>query len=107
MTRAVICLEVIGENYRHHLRLVSGGSAKDIGIKQYINLLKYGGKKHKPWVAKITENGLTFMDSVRDYSKANSIGSRGIFEYYALCDGLYAVNECVRLGESRRYCVEM
>ena len=103
--RAVIRLEVIGENYRHHLRAVGEGKAKKPHLKKYIELLRYGQKKFTPWVARITANGYEFIESHRDYSQANGIGSRGIFEYYALRAGLYEVNACVKLGEMRRYCI--
>ena len=59
------------------------------------------GDYHKPWVARIT--GITgrgsykrdFLKPLTDYGLANSVGSRGIFRYYYLDDGVYEVSERV------------
>lgn len=111
--RAVLRLEVIGDNYLQYKKLVDQGKAPQPYLKQYIKLLRYGRKHFRPWVARLT--GLDekygfrreFVHSSRDYSHANSIGSRGIFEYWALPPGIYEVNECLKLGHARRYFVRV
>ena len=110
--RAVISLELIGDNYIQHLKLIESGKAKIPHLKQYIKVLRYGRRQFRPWVAKLLgTNGRgfkrQFMHSARDYSRANSIGSRGIFEYYALPSGLYEINECIKLGHNRRYFIRV
>lgn len=105
--RAVLSLEVIGENYRHHLRAIDAGKAPMPHMRRYIEVLRYGRRELQPWVARITEHGRAFVESPRDYSLANGIGSRGIYLYYALTPGVYEVNECVKLGRSRRYCIRV
>lgn len=107
--RAVLKLEMIGDNYLQHLKLVEQGKAPQPCLKRYIRLLKYGQRKFRPWVARL--RGLDekyrfareFIVGMRDYSLANSIGSRGVFEYFALANGLYEINECIKLGCARRY----
>jgi hypothetical protein len=110
---AVLKLEIIGDNYLQHLKLIEQGKVPQPHLKKYIRLLKYGRKKFRPWVACL--RGLDekygfareFIVGMRDYSQANSIGSRGVFEYFALGNGLYEVNECVRLGRARRYFIKV
>lgn len=111
--RAILKLEIIGDNYLQHLRLVEQEKAPQPRLREYIKLLKYGQKKFRPWVARIVgldpQYGLAreFIVGMRDYSLANSIGSRGVFEYFALSDGIYEVNECIKLGYSRRYFIRV
>lgn len=114
MMRAVLKLEIIGDNYLQHKRLVDQGKAKEPWkIRDIIDLARYGRKSLRPWVARL--HGLDdkfgfareFITGMRDYSLANSIGSRGVFEYFALSDGLYEVNESVKLGQSRRYFIRV
>ena len=112
--RAVIKLELIGDNYIQHLKLIEAGRVcSPRHVKKLIDVISYGQKGLRPWVARITgydaQYGLAreFVSSARDYSFANSIGSRGIFEYFALTDGIYEVNECIRLGQARRYFIRV
>lgn len=110
---AVLKLEIIGDNYLQHLKLVEQGEALQPHLREYIQLLKYGQKKFRPWVARL--HGLDekygfareFVVGMRDYTFANAIGSRGIYEYFALEDGLYEVNECIKLGYARRYFIRV
>ena len=70
----VLSLEIIGENY-------------DVPL--------FGIRRHKPWVAEITgvdgKYGMarTFLRGPRDYSAANSVGSRGVYRHYCLSEGKY------------------
>jgi hypothetical protein len=105
--RAVIRLELIGDNYQAHLRAIESGKARHPHIKQYVRLLRYGHPGLRPWVARLVNGKREFIESSRDYAEANSSGSRGIYEYYALTPGVYEVNECVRLGQARRYCIQV
>jgi hypothetical protein len=105
--RAVIRLELIGDNFYRHLQLVDAGKARMPRIKEYIKLLRYGRNELKPWVARLTTTGREFVEAHHDYSQANSIGSRGIFAYYALTDGIYEVNERVSFEKARRYCIHV
>jgi O-methyltransferase involved in polyketide biosynthesis len=43
------------------------------------------------------------MRGTLDYSGANSTGSRGIFEYIPLTDGIYEVNDRYRWNKVRHY----
>ena len=102
---AVVKLAVIGENYRQLLRAVETGKAPMPDTKRYIELLRYGRPEFKPWIARLTDGRK--MESVRDYSAANGMGSRGIYECYALEPGIYEVNACVKLGKMHRYCLRV
>lgn len=72
-----------------------------------------GRDKSNPWVAKLL--GLDdkwgfkreFMRGQRDYSCAKMTGSRGIFVYYALEDGIYEVNERVSWKHVKRYFIRV
>ena len=64
----------------------------------------------RPWVAKITgrdpkyKYAREFQRAQWDYSKANSVGSRGIYLYYWLDEGcLYEVKEQVTWKRWERY----
>lgn len=70
-----------------------------------------GGLKKRQWIARIT--GLDsqyrfkreFLQSQRDYSRANSAGSRGIYEYFFLSPGVYEVSDPKSWGRVDRYFV--
>jgi hypothetical protein len=65
----------------------------------------------RPWVARIA--GLDSRWGLRrefvrpnvDYSRANSVGSRGVYGYYLLDDGIYEVSHPVSWRNHRRYFV--
>ncbi len=70
----------------------------------------FRGVARRPWVAEITgwRGGRwyerEFLDGNKDYSQANSIGSRGVYLYYYLREGrIYEVNELSGRTRSRRY----
>jgi len=72
-----------------------------------------GRNKSNPWVARL--RGLDekwgfarkFMHGQTDYSQAKMTGSRGIFIYYALPDGIYEVNERVSWKHVKRYFIRV
>jgi hypothetical protein len=112
--RAVLRLEVIGDNYLQHQKLINQGKAQwPQNLREMVKVIRYGQRRFRPWVARL--RGLDekygfareFVVGMRDYSLANSIGSRGVYEYFALEDGIYEVNECVKLGHSRRYFIRV
>lgn len=103
--RAVLRIEVIGDVYFAYKQRDGMGWA---GAKKYRNAL--GPNATRPWVARIV--GLDNLYGLRreflrctskDYRRANSIGSRGVFEYYTLTDGVYEVNRRISWRRTRRY----
>lgn len=69
-----------------------------------------GDAMPRPWVAKITGTDKKykykreFVRGQKDYSKANSTGSRGIYIYYYLDEGcIYEVSEQVTWKSWERY----
>lgn len=65
-----------------------------------------------PWVARLlgrTARGFRreFAEGVKDYTHANSVGSRGVYVFYALPPGLYEVNEPVRWRRNDRYFIQV
>lgn len=111
--RAVLKLEVIGDNHLQHKRAIDRGEAPIPHMRQYVKVLQWGQKKMRPWVARITGRDpkyvyrREFIVGMRDYSKANSVGSRGVYEYFALPDGVYEVNERVTWKRTRRYFIRV
>lgn len=105
-------LEIIGEEY-HWLRKNRRRATvqRRLPLRKEIDIIRYGRKSLRPWVARLT--GLDdrygfkreFLTGMRDWSLANSTGSRGVYEYFALTPGIYEINECIKLGVSRRYFV--
>ncbi len=64
----------------------------------------------RPWVAEITgpdpryRLARKFLDGRKDYSEANSIGSRGVYVYYHLEPGrIYEVNDLATWRRTDRY----
>lgn len=106
--KAVLQLECIGDNYIQRARLIRQGKAQmPREVRQFVPIIKYGQKRFCVWVARQVDGKRKFVTGMRDYSLANSIGSRGIFEYFALDDGVYEVNECMALGKSRRHFIRV
>ena len=112
--RAVLRLEIIGDNYLQRNKLIEEKSLPyPRMMREMINVIRYGQRRLRPWVARVT--GLDdrfgfareFIIGMRDYSQANSIGSFGVYEYFALTPGIYEVNESVELGKTRRYFVRV
>lgn len=62
-----------------------------------------------PWVARIYDSGdgrafaREFVAGRKDYSLGNSLGSRGVYLYYALPPGVYEVNAPRSWRRTERY----
>jgi hypothetical protein len=105
---AVLALEIIGDNYFAYKRDLANGKARENPrVERYAEMM--GRDKARPWVARIVgfdkKYGFKreFQRGQRDYSKANSIGSRGVYEYFALKPGIYEVHERLTWKRTRRY----
>ena len=91
--RAILKLEAIADDYFYAKRHKSWSFDKEL---RYMSRL--GPNKSPSWVARIIgiEDELNFerefIRGQRDYTEANSTGSRGIFIYYALIEGVYEIN---------------
>ncbi len=102
---AVLELEWIGENIDAHCRLYDK-QLKLVGAE-------LGFKSNRPWVARITgpdtRYGLAreFLRGQIDYSRANSVGSRGVYLYFPLKDGIYEVYRHETWERSRRYFIRV
>ena len=102
--RAVLKLEQIGDDYFHAKRHNSWSFDKQL---RYMSRL--GVDKSSSWAARIigvdSDDNLKreFLKGQRDYTEANSVGSRGIFTYYPLPDGIYEVNDRYHWCKVRRY----
>jgi len=102
---AVLKLEFIGENRDAKCRLMDA-QLKALGVD-------LGYTSDKPWVARITgldaKYGLArqFLRGQKDYSQANSVGSRGVYLYFALKDGFYEVYEHLTWKRARRYFIRV
>jgi hypothetical protein len=108
--KAVLELEAIADDLYEFQRLMRQGKVRADMFSDAFQwqLVRYGNKKLKPWVAKITITirGLQrefVRYQMKDYSHANSSGSRGVYIYYVLSDGLYEVNERVSKTRAERY----
>lgn len=109
--RAVISLEYIGENYAVYNRVKQAhmaGMHIPEGIRDMLDM-----GVSRPWVARLT--GLdarfgfarTFQRGQKDYSEANSVGSRGVYLHFPLEMGLYEVFALVTWTRSRRYFIRV
>jgi hypothetical protein len=106
--RAVLKLEFIGENYFSYKRQ---SNQKNEAIERYGEFL--GRDKSRPWVARIlgfSEEERPIREFVRgqiDYSQASKNGSRGVFLYYPLKDGIYEINDRQSWQSVLRYFVHV
>lgn len=112
--KAVLKLELIADNlYQFQYLRRQGKVSRDASWHQEINLIRFGNKKLKPWVARVNAGPNGQMErefqrpQLKDYSQANSSGSRGIFAYYTLSDGMYEVNERTSWSKARRYFIRV
>ena len=102
--RAILKLEQIGDDYFYAKRHNSWSFDKQL---RYIRRL--GVDKSPSWAARIigvdssSKLQREFLRGQRDYTEANSEGSRGIFTYYPLTDGIYEVNSRYHWRKIRHY----
>lgn len=106
---ASLRLEAIGDNYRPLARV----------FRSAVRFVHRAPRAHaaqildhrQPWVARI--RGLCprhgydreFLTPRRDYSESNASGSRGIYLYFLLPEGIYEVHELLNWTKTRRYFV--
>ena len=103
MSRAALRLEVIGDNLDAQDRLWRAILPRDMADALEVRI-------PKPWVAEIKgpsnryKYTREFLTGHRDYSEANSIGSRGVYMWFTLCEGpMYEVYQRITWRSSRRY----
>lgn len=96
-------LEAIGDDVTQQVRALER-------IERALGYRQDGSAARRPWVAEIIGEhdhfGLErhFLQGQKDYSEANSIGSRGVYLYYHLREGgIYEINELVSWGRTDRY----
>lgn len=105
----VVKLEAIGddrvERFREWKRYLDSIDGPGAGKRFFGDL-----GRARQWVAEIT--GLcstyrfkrSFVNGEKDYSEANSIGSRGVYVFYPVREGrIYEINEPMSWKHDRRY----
>lgn len=89
----IVEIECIGDDVVQMSRMY-GTIAEDCGrsdIKDFLDL----GKLFRPWIAKICGEDekfgfkRDFVKCIKDYSRSNSVGSRGVYAVYDLEPGIY------------------
>lgn len=106
ITRVVVKLEAIGDDAHQYKKLIRRG---DIDPDFRRQLTPREHLRSQPWIARLT--GLDqqfkfkreFVRGQKDYSQANSVGSRGVYIYYALTSGIYEVNAPLSWSRTDRY----
>lgn len=108
---AFLRLEAIGDNMRMpDTRALHMALRPRLELEMRRHLLL---PNRRAWCAKLT--GLSekfgfereFLRARRDYSEANSKGSRGVYLYFTLYEGdIYEVHEIVSWSRDRRYFVK-
>jgi hypothetical protein len=105
---AVKKLEFIAENYFAYRRQSPYPHRPSDSYGDYL-----GRDKSRPWIARLIGLDETYgfkREFVRgqiDYSQSNQIGSRGVYIYYPLKEGLYEVNERETWTRVRRYFIRV
>lgn len=109
--KAVLELELIGDDrYALKRALRRGEVQKTLSPRDDIDLIRFAPESLRPWVARLTRcyeapgfRREFLKDYQKDYARANSIGSRGVYAYYVLSDGVYEVNQRLNWQKARRY----
>lgn len=102
-----VSLEVIGDDTLALLRQTQATVGRVSGLAAAS--LFAPGRDASPWVARlrgIRSSGKfrrEFLRGKKDYSGANSIGSRGVFLNFALPPGVYQVHQKIAWSNSRTY----
>lgn len=103
MLTATVKLEAIGDGIED-LADSFDRFSKDLGFD-----VQGKGRKPRYWVARIAGTDARygfrrqFMRGHKDYSEANSVGTRGVFVFYMLGLGLYEIKEPLSWRSSRQY----
>jgi len=112
--KAVFEMELIGDDRIEYERAKRQGRiTRPVSLHREIDWLRGQRRLIWPWVARITgideRYGLAreFVRCHKDYSRANSTGSRGIYAYYILGDGIYEVNQRESWKRTRRYFIRV
>jgi len=100
--KATIRLELISDDYFYALR---NGSWSFEKLSRRARRL--GPNRSPSYCAKIIDGRRFFQHGVRDYSHANSDGSRGIFEYFVLSNGTYEINSRISFDCAEKYYVRI
>lgn len=95
-------LEWIGENI-HHKAKAFRMAGREFVPQRRIDVPR------RPWVARLLGRcrkhtfQREFVKGLKDFASSNSVGSRGVFLYFHLDDGLYEVHELVTWDRADRY----
>lgn len=73
---------------------------------EHIGRCSAGGSTYCKRIKAIGRDGFLITEPMkfnRDYSNANSVGSRGVYDYYILRPGVYEILEALSWKRSRKY----
>ncbi len=102
----VLKLECIGDNYVQAGKKIVNGQPVRISNR---TLMAISMHKKTPWCAEII--GFTpsaalerrFVKGMKTYAEANGVGSRGVYLFFVLGDGIYEIFSRETWARSRRY----
>jgi len=99
---AIIKLEVVGDDCHAYMHALDRGKIKNIQVREMCRAMKYGQVRYYPSVTCLEQNGRTPIPRMmKDYSHAQKLGARGVYDWYTLEPGRYEIRECVELGVMR------
>ena len=110
--KTVIKLEARGDNMRQRVNFYVRSTNEQVpGLGDYL----FGDGMPSPpcWCAKITGRhadykwAREFQKGKKDYSQANSAGSRGVYVWYFLEPGIYQTHERISWTRSSRHFLEV
>lgn len=104
--RYALRLEAIGDNFQDYRRRFERSNRPF--DRRALTAYRFGNESISAQCAKVErgpdgEIRHIKVEGQKDYTLANADGSRGIYFYYALAPGIYAVTEPTALGRARRY----
>jgi hypothetical protein len=104
-----LSLEAIADNVADHVVQIKRGRAPNRGLPPRLQHLLYVPTR-QPWVAEVSRDEASgkvrrvFLRGQKDFSRANSVGSRGVYLYFHLHEGVtYEVRELTSWTRERRY----
>jgi hypothetical protein len=105
--KAVLELELVADDNAYYQRQ-QGQQVRPLGLREEIRMLQLSQPHLRPWVARVTPAGRRMIhQQTNDFSRANGVGSRGVYAIYALDDGVYEVNERTGWTKARRYFIRV
>ncbi len=112
--KAVLEIELIGDDSYEALRMTNRRRYPELPPCVELRARRLGRPELRPWVARVipipgSEGYRREMIAYqhKDYSRANSVGSRGVYAYYLLSPGVYEIHQRTSWKHGEQYYLQV